>query len=130
MLERRLIIRLLSYWEEKCNGRPILPEQEVDRDELQDVWDDCFLIRLSDTAGNQFRVIYHGTNLPPFWPDHAVLAPKVKAIVEKRIHLMEDAEITDASGTLLKYRQCLLPLGEGEQVTAILGGARFKKMEG
>jgi hypothetical protein len=129
MLERRLIVRLLGYWEDLCNGQPMMAESKLNTADLQDVWEDCFLIRISDPAVPSFEVVHRGANLHASWPAASDLVAKVRSVIAKRSQVMEDEQLFDEVGTIVKYRQCLLPLGENGQVTAILGGARFKKFD-
>ncbi len=46
--------------------------------------------------------------------------------METRKPLIEEGEFTNQHNETVKYRQCLLPLGEGDEVHAIFGVLHIK----
>lgn len=128
MLERRLIVQLLSYWENKCNGRPMMAESEMDWSELEELAPDCFFIKITaDDPAVEYEITMRGSEMHPQWPDSTQLKADIQSIVSKKSYIMDGQQLFDSDGSLLKFRICMLPLGDGSKVSAILGGARFKK---
>ncbi len=132
-LERRITLRLLAYWERLRGARPMPLEQEIDPDHLQDVWESCFLMHINDISQKDHQYLYLGELLRE-WLGHpdasqniAILKEGYPKVAATGRPLVEEGEFLNAQGKLVKFRQCLLPLGAEGQVQAILGGVRFKQ---
>lgn len=130
--ERRLSLRLLAYWERLRAGRDMPTEAEIDPDQLADVWNYCFVIHASDLSMPDYNYLYLGPQLEP-WLLHQkehlninMFTADCRRVVEGLRPFVGEGECQDAQGRILKYRHCLLPLGDNGQVQAVLGGARFK----
>ena len=54
------------------------------------------------------------------------LAASYSKIIETHTPLLEEGEFVNMHNDVVKYRQCLLPLGDADVVDAIFGGMRFK----
>lgn len=129
--ERRITLRLLAYWERLRDGRAMPAESEIDPGSLSDVWDYCFLFHTRDLGKADHGYTYLGENLSGWLGDaNAFNIRKLRAgypkVMETTKPVLEEGEFEGPGGQLVKYRQCLLPLGENGQVLAILGGVRFK----
>lgn len=137
--ERRITIRMLSYWERLRGARPMPTEEDIDPDDLHDLWDCCFLLHVKDMNKPDYNYTYLGDEIlrtlqegteneseNSHSPEIRILSKAYPQVVATRKPVLEEDELTTAGGTLLKYRQCLLPLGEGDEVLAILGAVRFK----
>lgn len=138
--ERRITLRLLAYWE-KARGNKLMPrEQDIDPDHIEDLWDHCFLIHLKDLQKEGYHYTYLGEAIKMAYqgglseadtnglvsPNAAHLADCYMEIMHSRKPLVDEGEFRNGHGDLVKYRQCLLPLGDGETVDAIFGGMRYK----
>ncbi|NBX03652.1 MAG: PAS domain-containing protein [Alphaproteobacteria bacterium] len=126
MIERRLSLRLLAYWERARAGRLMPQMADIQPELLEDVWADCFILQINDPQALTFSILHRGENLHDDWPQMAHLNGSISTLFSKRGPVLEDGQIFDADGSVVKYRQCLLPLGDGAQVVAVFGGARFK----
>lgn len=138
--ERRITLRLLAYWEKIRGSKPMPREQDIDPDDIQDLWDNCLLIHTKDLGQADYNFTYIGSKIIEAYTgniaesDHSQLvsvnAGKLAAcyrqVVESRKPLTDEGEFINLHGDLIKYRQCLLPLGEGDTVSAIFGGMRYK----
>ncbi len=135
--ERRLVLRILDYWEFLRGERRFPSPDDVNPTDLPEDWLNCVLI---DTFGPQetweFRHVGEGYNgLGP------AVSPGVKwissekdsftglttsyipKVLERCIPVSISGEI-ERGGECIRYRSILLPLSaDGEQVTAILGAA-------
>ena len=126
MLERRLSLRLLAYWE-RARGQRLMPlESDIRAEDLHDVWEDCFMLQIIERNPLNFEVIHRGKRLHEGWPQVSHLEGSINTLLSKRGPMLEDGQIYDASGEVLKYRLCLLPLGDERQIRVIFGGTRFK----
>jgi hypothetical protein len=133
--DRRLNRRLLSYWQELCDGRPFPCITELDADILGQDWDDCFILETSQ--GCEFpNFVFLGRRLAKFsgvflsgkrdWTctvlDKATEAVS-QAITTRNWVLAED-ELVLFDGRRLLFRSAILPMSsDGETVTHIFGGA-------
>lgn len=121
-------------------GREMPVENDIDPDALRDIWDHCFLIQVRDLAQEDYNYTYLGDAIRESYrtglseaDDAPIASPNAARLNEAYLHviatrapLIEEGEFTNYAGHLIKYRQCLLPLGENRHVLAILGGMRFK----
>ena len=140
--ERRITLRLLSYWEKRRKGRPMPAEADMDRADIADLWEYCFMAHTREIgkAGYQFTYlgkaienIYregleHAEGNAAIFPDMDSLAKGYRQVIANRQPLVSDGEITNMHGDMFKFRQVLLPLGENGTVQAIFGGMRFLKI--
>ncbi len=51
-LERRLVLRLLSYWRELCGERKFPSFAEIDPAQIPDLWAHCFVIGIAGHTDN------------------------------------------------------------------------------
>jgi len=140
VIERRITLRMLSYWEKMRRGRLMPAERDIDPDEISDLWDSCFLIHVKDLDKPDYNYTYLGPKIVAAYEHglsddetHGLLSPnagKLVANYERVIQtskpLIEEGEFTNMHQETVRFRQCLLPLGENGQVDAILGGMHFK----
>jgi hypothetical protein len=139
-MERRITLRLMAYWEKARKNKPMPSEADIDPDDLQDLWDYCFLIHVKDLSKPDYNYTYLGSAIQRAYQGELIddesngiasmnagkLAVSYSKIIETRTPLLEEGEFVNMHNDVVKYRQCLLPLGDGEQVDAIFGGMRFK----
>ncbi|MEZ5691329.1 MAG: PAS domain-containing protein [Rickettsiales bacterium] len=140
MQERRITLRLLAYWERLRGDRSMPTEVDIDPDYLQDLWDYCFLLHIKDLAKPDYNYTYLGSAIRKAYEgdlsgnEHqdiaslnaSKLAGSYNRVATTCLPLINEGEFRNSHNDLVKYRQCLLPLGEGNTVDAIFGGMRFK----
>lgn len=138
--ERRITLRLLAYWEKLRGERDMPTEEDIDPDDIQDLWDSCFLIHVKDLAKPDYNYTYLGQAIIDAYryglsddeetglisPNAGKLANGYNQVVITAKPLLEEGEFRNLNNQIVKYRQCLLPLGEEQRVKAIFGGMRFK----
>lgn len=140
--ERRLTQRLHRYWSAKCDGRPFPCENDIDPDELAHDWESCFLVQVRDIVnvqdynytflGSKIMEAYRGNlkddhNEFMVGPNAHKVSKSFGRVLATRAPVMEEGELVTLSGHLVKYRQCMLPLGTPEGVLeAVFGGLSFK----
>ena len=140
-LERRITLRLMAYWEKIRQGRDMPSENDIDPDDIGDLWDNCFLIQIRDLEKSDYNYTYLGTaiieayrgNLTEDYPAELIalnankLDGHFREVIINKHPVIHEGEFTNLSGSLVKYRQCLLPLSHDlTNVDAIFGGMRFK----
>lgn len=139
--ERRITVRLIAYWE-KLRKQNLMPsEADLDPDDLQDLWDYCFLIRVKDLDKTDYNYTYLGKSILRAYlgdlvydnNEHTIASPNANSlaasyakVIETRSPVVEEGEFMNLHNDVVKFRQCLLPLGENGNVDAIFGGMRFK----
>lgn len=143
-VERRISHQLVDYWQ-SIKGEHILPtEQDIDPEDIQSMWADCFLISLhADARGEgDIRASYQylGEHLRLIYIDdegggaHLLTLPQEKLEAAYREMVMTKLPIIESveeflleQGGYMKYRQCLVPLGTRDgTIYSLLGGMRFK----
>jgi hypothetical protein len=137
--ERRITLRLLAYWEKMRAGRPMPSEKDIRPGDVQDLWDNCFLIQVANPPrksdykhlGDAIRRAYLGGDLEDHDPrlismDPAELEAHYERIITTKEPVVDEGEFRNPFNETIRYRQCLLPLGENGRVKAIFGGMRFR----
>lgn len=139
--ERRLPLRLMAYWERLRGDRLMPSENDINPDgEISDMWDDCFLIHTANIHQEDYNFIYLGKNIKAAltggiddadtssWQSLNVkrMAPDLQQVIERAAPVVHEGEMVNDANQLVKFRQCLLPLGNHNKVLAIFGGMRCK----
>lgn len=138
--ERRLTLRLLGYWERLRRGRLMPTENDINPEDIDDLWDYCFLVQVRDMTKEDYNYTYLGNAIVEAYraglsedepagmisPAAGKMAPNYAKILETKQPIMQEGEFANLRGQTVKFRQCLLPLGHDDVVDAIFGGMRFK----
>lgn len=142
-IEQRITRRLLSYWDANKSDAELPLASNINRDDLQDVWDDCFLVEVkgSEDKGFEFRYNYIGSSIIAAYGDEvtgadiqtSLLSPEGKhvmdifeEVVEMKTPVIDEAEFTNLQHVVVRYRQCILPFSDKNgKVTHLLGGMRW-----
>ncbi len=139
-VERRLALPLVAYWERLRGGRPMPSENDIDPEDLAELWDYCFLVQVADLAKEECNYTYLGSAIVEAYrgglsdddpaalvaPDAKKLAFNYTRVINTKLPVIEEGEFSNLRGDTVKFRQCMLPLGKGQEVEAIFGGMRFK----
>lgn len=141
--ERRITEILLAYWNKRRGDRLFPSPQEINPKDLTEIWDNCFMIRLvSDPEEeDEFRYTYLGSSIVAAYGDNltgadiytSLMSPsgaRIADIFDKvatsKKPLVESSEFLNTQNVIIRYRQCVLPLGEKEdEVTHLIGGMRW-----
>lgn len=140
--ERRITLRLLAYWEKRRAGRAMPTEADMDPADIADLWPNCFMAHTKDIGKAGYHFTYLGKAIQEVYleglsredeqsqvfPDMDGLANGYKQVIANRQPLVTEGEITNLHGDVFKFRQALLPLGEGSTVQAVFGGMRFLRV--
>lgn len=135
--ERRISHQLVHYWQQIKGDRILPSETDIDADDLAEQWDACFHIYLHDAGGNPtFSYGYVGEHLLPIFIEdaspHLLTLPPEKLLAAynemqlTKLPIIESVQEFPADGRYIRYRQCLLPLGEKGEIHSIFGGMRYK----
>lgn len=145
-IERRITRRLSKYWKEIYNTKGRLPmESDLDADELDDIWDNCFLLNIKiDSEKNQIKGVYsylgsslleaYGCNLTgeDFFnsmisSNNPDVAHKFTLSINVKEPVIAEGAFTNGDGAEIFYRQIFLPLcDESGNVTHVFGGMKWK----
>lgn len=139
MMERRINLRLLGYWEKLRGTRQMPAESEFHPEDINDLWNDCMLVKVGG-PGKPDTYSYMSPGIIELYRSDlkeeekgsliALQSPQIilgcKKVAESGRPVVHEGEFYNNHNELVKFRLCLLPLGEHGQVTAILGGMRFK----
>lgn len=135
--ELRMGERLVTHWAELCDGRPYPAEDDLDPEDLGELWDDCFLVQLRDIynvidynytyLGKNILNAYQSTLLPEALPDLVNLhANHIAHLLNEAIETLHPIRVAHelhiSPNTEIRFRQVLVPLGSNKgEVVAILG---------
>lgn len=139
--ERRQALRLVYYWDHLRGNRPMPVEDDIDIDHeaIHDIWDHCFIVQMRDLINKEFNYTYLGPAIVDAYHeqlkgfDHEkMVSLNASKLVGTYLEVMSNkrpviyaGELDDGKGSLLKFRQCLLPLGKKE-VEVIFGYTTFR----
>jgi hypothetical protein len=142
-LQHRSHERLLHYWDQLRAGRLFPHEREIESDDIQDIWNSCFLISVDDvTRRIGYRYSYMGSNLVKAFgdeetsPDVALrllstqLVPnsnKMDEVIKQKHPVVDESEFVNAKHMQVRYRTCMVPLGyDNGEVSHIFGVMRWR----
>ena len=142
-VQRRINEALIAYWNELKGNRLYPSEGDIDPDAIADVWDACFLVKLSSRKETgHFQYTYLGSYLIEAYgddltdqevcshlvdPDSMPMVKKFEEVARNGEPMNDEGEFTNHNNVVIKYRSCLLPLGDpGKPVNYILGGMKWK----
>src|ERR1700761_8086466 len=121
LLERRITLRLLGYWERLRKDRDMPTEQDIDPEDIHDLWDSCFLIHVKDLEKSGYNYTYLGQAIEEAYQgglssaDPALVSPHASKlsvcyaqIAQTRKPVVDEGEFVNQRNETVKYRQCLL----------------------
>ena len=140
--EHRSHIKLRDYWESLKQGRAFPSESDINPDAIAEIWPSCFLIAIDPvTQRLGYRYTYLGDALVEAYgydldnPDIAdqllstgnePMVHKFDDVKNQRAPLIDESEFTNRRKQKVKYRSSLLPLGNNDTITHIIGCMRWK----
>lgn len=137
--ERRIANVVAEHWSNMKGGRPWPRRDEIDTSEIMESWQHCFIIAVEDQgyicedAGEKAIDFYGFEKKMRIDDKYAIDATflrlyKIDAVIEKFDTIVENGfPITEQEESeSVKMRQVLLPLGNEEKITHILGVITFK----
>ena len=140
--EYRYHERLQKYWDGLRGNRKFPSENEINPDDLSDIWPSCFLISIDDvTRRLGYRYSYLGESLIEAYGDDinnpeitmrlvsssdAPMIHKFDEVLKSMQPVIDESEFVNLKHLNIRYRTCLLPLGTDGVVTHIIGCMRWK----
>lgn len=143
---KRINEKLLNYWQKLCADKPFPLEGDINPEEIEAIWDSCYVVRIEPGESEpSFRYVYLGQSLVEAYggtessreiceklayPVNNHLIVRFKQVIESRSPLIEESEFANSQGLLIKFRTCMLPLGnqDYEEVAYIIGGMKWKAL--
>jgi hypothetical protein len=139
----RIHERLVDYWNSLRAGRAFPKESEIDPSQIHEIWNSCFLIQNKpDTKEKGYRYAYLGVDLIDAWgddlssqeissrlinPSHENFVKKFDEVIATKAPLVDESEFVNTRRIKIKYRTCMLPLGNApDSVEFIIGGMKWK----
>jgi len=138
--ERRLVLRLLAYWDDLRAARDYPRADDLDVEAIGDDWAHCFLLRIAGGPVGDSRVLHVGADLLGDLPDGAPAtlagvpdtallhhaAGFAARTLEKGVPVSLGGEAALLDGKVL-FRSVLLPLSnDGLTIDHLLGAANSR----
>lgn len=142
-MERRLVLRLLTYWRGICGERDYPSFSDVDPNSMQDMWESCFVLEVIGHEADQvFRaagdaissfapVPLIGSSISEWSPDNliGVAVSHTRDVLRKGVPMSHGDEFIKIDGTKVLYRSILLPMSDdGETISGVLGAANCREV--
>ncbi len=141
--QRRINEVLSGYWHMQRGDRPFPLEQDIDIDDIHDIWDSCFLVRLEPhLTDRKYTYLYLGNALVSAYggslddreiceklvfPSSMSLVHRFDEVVNKAAPVLDEGEFTNSRNVPVRYRSLMLPLGASNgKIGFIIGGMRWK----
>ena len=136
--ERRQALKVVHYWDHLRGERPMPHEDDLDLDHeaIHDIWDHCFVVQLRDinTGKPEYNYTHLGTGIVNAYEGELAntnaegvvslnaskLVGAYQEVIDSVRPVLHSGEFDNGAGQMIKFRQCLLPLGN-ENVDVILG---------
>lgn len=141
-MERRLVLRVLKKWRALADELPRPSVHSIDGHDFGDLWPFCFTLQLGRYrtdpliryCGDAFTQppgkmveLTHVTQLPRL----TLIANAIsfmEEVLSREVPITRGGEYTTRSGTVVRYRSILLPLGEPDgEMNFLLGAANSKE---
>lgn len=144
-MEKRLVIRLMGYWERLRNGDPLPDFKKNNPAMIEDLWTQCFVLSIAPPRGAVYKYEYLGDKVKDVYGGdisgrsfelqnrqfpNSIIARRLQEMVKTGTKTpQEDSGHTpSADGKLIKYRIVLLPFGnEKSGLTHIIVGISFRE---
>lgn len=141
--EKRITKIVTDHWKDLIESNNKWPEKDkIDKSEIMDSWQHCFIIEVKEQgyvcedAGERAVEFYGFEKKMLIDSKYQIDAPflwlyTIDAVLDKFDSVVENKEpVWDAEESeSIKMRQVLLPLGNQEEVTHILGVITFKRVK-
>lgn len=142
-MERRLVLRLLSYWRELCGEQEFASFADVDPANIPDMWDNCLVL---DVTGHQENPVFRSIGLElatlvdvDLIDRHVTEAPQntlvsvavayAGEVLRKQVPISRGGEFFKPDGIRVLYRSILLPMSDdGETVSGLFGAANCREV--
>lgn len=139
--DRRQINDLMQYWQRLCASRLMPEENDIDPEDVAEHWPHCFLIQVFDiTQRRDYNFTYLGEGIIRAYrdgllsagegiiisPNASELTHSFRIVLDTCAPVLAEGEFKSRHNQIIRYRQCLLPLGRGNTVDAIFGGMSYK----
>jgi len=142
-MERRMVLRLLSYWRDWC-GDALYPSfTQVDPSRMAEIWDHSFVL---DVVGHEENPIVRmvGSEFQSYLPrsvrdcalsdapagsliEHA--ASYYQEILDRGVPISRGGEFIKYDGMKVLYRSIILPMSDdGTSVSGLLGAANCREV--
>ncbi len=133
--DRRITEQLILHWNQLRKERLFPTIEELDSENLVQIWPDCYILVLDAESSAGFRFKYLGDNIRHFVSGKSIIDKELsrrlwqsfRTILETKKPVVEESELTLSENEVIKYRTILLPLGpDEEKVDHVFGGIRFR----
>jgi hypothetical protein len=144
-MERRLVLRLLSYWRDLTGDRAYPSFADVDPTSIPDMWQWAFVIEVvGHEADPVFRHVGDalaafaeepliGVKLSAVPQDNLVshAVSYVQAVIAKGVPISRGGEFIRQGNIRVLYRSILLPMSDdGTTISGVLGAANCREVPG
>jgi len=141
MHEKRLTSQLLKYWNIVRRNRTIPDVRHINPSAIEKLWAQCFLLSCDNLRENfsyQYECV--GPLVTDFY-ERDMTDQYVDDTVEENVHLSlrrllhqvitqhspvdDEGNFLKENGKLMKYRFILMPFGDDDGITHVMGGLSF-----
>ncbi|MGE3714041.1 MAG: hypothetical protein AB7F82_05880 [Alphaproteobacteria bacterium] len=146
MQEQRLTVRLRSYWDMVRKDQPYPDIHRFNTSAIEDIWPFCFRVSINHTRPPTFTYEYMGEELVKLYGHDLTgltVSPKMAHFPGSMLHqrlenllqlggqpMQDNGHLINFDGKLIRYRACLLPLGnERNGITHIICGLSCRYFE-
>jgi len=130
---------LKAYWENQKGENQFPAPDDILPENIEQIWPSCFIAEagngkfLYSHFGEQMLLAYakdmHSENIvdDTLYPESPEFIHKLLEVMNTKEPLTYDGAFINFDNQDIKFRKILLPLGDGEIVTHVLGGMLWQK---
>jgi hypothetical protein len=138
MQEQRLTLRLMRYWELIRKNSPFPEFFHFNSAVIEEIWPYCFMVSVDKAREGSYKYEYMGEPLTELYGQDmtgltvdpnmtefpgGVIIGRLGTVVANKAPVHDEGHLVNKQGQLVKYRACLLPLGNEKMgVTHIIAG--------
>lgn len=143
-MERRLVLRLLSYWRDLPREQDLPSFKAIDPEQIPDMWENSFVLEtigsetdpffraVGDKIADSHEVSPVGKHVSETPANSLVsrAASYFAEVLTKGIPVSRGGEFIKKNGNNVFYRSILLPMSDdGETISGLLGAANCREVE-
>lgn len=144
MIEKRLTDRLTKYWEllRQDNSMPVF--NKFNTAAIDDVWGHCILFAVNKSNDNEKTYTFYrmGDKVKQLYKEDltgnslkakqkvikgAAIIKRIDEVVRNRNPIEDAGQFVNQDNKVVKFRSCLLPFGNDNEVTHIVAGLSWRE---
>ena len=144
MLAKRLSDRLIKYWDLIRKDEPLPRFEKFNSEAVSDVWESCIIFKVNASSGKQNSYTFYkiGRKVRDLYDEDltgntlnprqrmfkgADIIRRIDDIIQDPKPMQDNGQFISADNKVVKFRSCLLPFGNDNEVTHVVSGLSWRE---